>query len=236
MKKLMVAMTTALVAATVLAALPRNRKAAAAAAASEEEAVGGKSVHIEQFPKLGQASCLMAPAVQGGSSFGQAWKGKPRKWIVLESQYSTLEKCIEQLNFTWHVVLETRTATAKDKEGQKKLAKYSYFTQSVTYYNIPRGTHAASVCLHPSYLEQYGEPKAVGLVISDANGQELQGDSISEIKGIKSKTKFWDDSEIMDAKDAQTGGPLIERRQGLQDRAKTIWALVNPNDYELTLQ
>ena len=238
MKKLMIAMTAALVAATVLAAPSSRRTARGAKAPAEEgeEAVGGKSVRLDQFPKLGQASCLMAPVVQGGSAFGPAWKGKPRKWIVLEAQYSTLEKCIEQLNFTWHVVLETRTATAKDKEGQKKLAKFSYFTQSVTYYNIPRGTHAASVCLHPSYLEQYGEPKAVGLVVSDANGQELLGDSVSEIKGIKSHTKFWDESNIMDAKDSATGNALIERRQGLQDRAKTIWALVNPNDYELTLQ
>jgi hypothetical protein len=28
------------------------------------------------------------------------------------------------------------------------------------------------------------------------------------------------------------GKPMIERRQGLMDRSKTIWALVNPNDYE----
>jgi len=240
MKKLMIAMTAAFVAMTVLAApattARRSARGAKVATPADEEAVGGKSVKLDQFPKLGQSSCLMAPVVQGGSAFGPAWKGKPRKWIVLESQYSTLEKCIGQLNFTWHVVLDTKTATAKDKEGQKKLAKYSYFTQSVTYYNIPRGTHAASVCLHPSYLEQYGEPKAVGLVITDANGEELLGDSMSEIKGIKSHTKFWDESAIMDAKDAATDGPLIERRQGLQDRAKTIWALVNPNDYELTLQ
>lgn len=29
---------------------------------------------------------------------------------------------------------------------------------------------------------------------------------------------------------------MIERRQGLLDRSKTIWALVYPNDYETTLQ
>ena len=96
------------------------------------------------------------------------------------------------------------------------------------------GTHAASVCLHPSYLEQYGEPKAVGLVVTDSNGKEVTGDSTSEIKGIESKTKFWEDSKIMDAK--QNGEPMIERRQGLQDRSKTIWGLVNPNDYELVIQ
>lgn len=234
MKKLMMAMAVVVAAATVFGAPARGKKAAAGSD-EETEAVSGKSIKIDQYPKLGQASCLQAPFVQGGSAFGPAWKGKLRKWIVLESQYSTLEKCVEQLTFTWHVILETRTATSKDREGQKKLAPYSYFTQSVTYYNIPRGTHAASVCLHPSYLEQYGEPKAVGLVVTDANGQELVGNSFSELKPIKSGTKFWEDEKVMDAKQANDE-PYIARRQGLQDRAKTIWALVNPNDYELTLQ
>jgi hypothetical protein len=32
------------------------------------------------------------------------------------------------------------------------------------------------------------------------------------------------------------GDPMIERRQGLVDRSKTIWALVNPNDYEYVAQ
>ena len=32
------------------------------------------------------------------------------------------------------------------------------------------------------------------------------------------------------------GKPMIERRQGLMDRSKTIWALVNPNDYEQVAQ
>ena len=34
----------------------------------------------------------------------------------------------------------------------------------------------------------------------------------------------------------QGGKPMIERRQGLVDRSKTIWAMVNPNDYEATMQ
>ena len=234
MKKLMM-VAMVIVTATAAMAATSKRGKAAAAAESDTEAVGGKSLRVVQYPKLGQSSCLMAPFVGGGSAFGPAWKGKPRKWIVLEAQYETLERCIEQMTFTWHVVLETKSATSKDKEGQKKLAPYSYFTQTVTYYNIPRGTHAASVCLHPSYLEQYGEPKAVGLVVTDANGTELTGNSFSEIKPIKAGTKFWDEPNIMDAKQPN-GENYITRRQGLMDRSKTIWALVNPNDYELTMQ
>jgi hypothetical protein len=46
---------------------------------------------------------------------------------------------------------------------------------------------------------------------------------------------WWDDTKIMDAKN-HAGEPMIERRQGLVDRSKTIWALVNPNDYEVVAQ
>ena len=221
-------------AATGTAGQKYGKKGAKAPAAEEEEPSGkGVRVHIEQYPKLGRASTASAPAI-GESPMGPAWNGKPRKWIVLEAKYSTQAKCIDQLTFTWHVLLETKSATAKDREGQAKLAPYSYFTQTVTYGNIPRGNHATSVCLHPSYLAQYGEPQAVGIVVSDSNGTELEGNSFSEVKGIKAGTKFWEDEKIMDAK--QNGEPMIERRQGLVDRAKTIWGMVNPNDYEATVQ
>lgn len=239
-KQYLIAGIAALAATAVLAAPTKSTRAggsrgkAPAAAPDEEEKTKEVAVRVEQYPKLGRQATLAAPSIAGGSTIGQAYTGKPRSWIVLEAKYQTQERCIDQLTFVWHVLLETKSATSKDKEGQAKLAPYSYFTQTVTYSNIPRGTHAASVCLHPSYLEQYGEPKAVGLIVQDANGNELTGDTMSEIKGIDAHTKFWDDPKIMDAK--QNGEPMIERRQGLQDRSKTIWALVNPNDYELVIQ
>lgn len=133
------------------------------------------------------------------------------------------------------MLLETKTATINDKEGRAKIPPYSYLTQTVTYANIPRGTHAASVCAHPSFLEQYGEPKAVGLVITDANGQVVAGNSFSQIQGVKEGKLWWDDEKIMDKKQ-NNGEPLVERRMGLVDRSKTVWAIVNPNDYEYVAQ
>ena len=32
------------------------------------------------------------------------------------------------------------------------------------------------------------------------------------------------------------GEPFVERRAGLVDRSKTIWAMVYPNDYEMVAQ
>jgi len=230
-KKLMTMAATALAAAMVLAAAPKARRAAA----DDDAPTTGKEakILIDQFPKLGRQSTLPAPSLQGGTIVGKCYN-KPRSWIVLEAKYSTFAKWQDQLTFTWHVLLETKTAT-ENKGNKDGLSPYSYFTTAVTYQNIPQGSHAASVCLHPSYLERYGEAKAIGLVITNAKGEILQGDSMSEIKGIAAHTKFWDDQKIMDAKTGE-GEPMIERRQGLMDRSKTIWALVNPNDYEQVAQ
>ena len=229
-KKLMVMTTVALAAAVALAA-PRKKPVAA----SEDAPTTGKEAKImlDQFPKLGRQSTLSAPTLQGASIIGQCYN-KPRKWIVLEAKYTTFVKWQDQLTFTWHVLLETKSAT-ENKGNKEGLPPYSYFTTSVTYQNIPQGSHAASVCLHPSYLERFGEAKAIGLVITNAKGEILQGDSESEINGIARHTKWWENQDIMN-KQQGDGNPMIERRQGLVDRSKTIWALVNPNDYEDVMQ
>ena len=235
MKNLMVMAIAALAATTVLAA-PARRGAKAAAAGAETAATGKEmKVTIDQMPKAGQQSCLPAPGIQGASMIGQCYT-KPRRWIVVETKYTTYAKFLDQLTFNWHVILDAKSA--KENKGNKAGldSPYSYFNTTVTYFNIPQGSHAACVCLPPSYLELYGEPKAIGFTVTNQNGDELAGGTVSEIKGIKANSKFWEDQDgVMNAM-GPNGKPLIERRQGLVDRSKTIWALVNPNDYETTMQ
>jgi len=47
--------------------------------------------------------------------------------------------------------------------------------------------------------------------------------------------RITDSSKALSRSDTK-GEQMIERRQGLLDRSKTIWSLVNPNDYELVIQ
>ena len=234
MRKLMLAMTVAVAAATLFGATTR-KKVQAMAGNEDGPTTSGKEAKliIDQMPKTGKTCCLPAPSVQGASMIGTCYQ-KPRRWIVLETKYTTFARFLDQLTFNWHVLLETKTA--KENKGNKAgLAPYSYFNTTVTYFNIPQGSHAACVCLPPSYFELYGEPRAVGFTISNQNGDILGGGTVSEVKGIKNDTKFWEEQSIMGATGAD-GKPMIERRQGLVDRSKTIWALVNPNDYEATMQ
>ena len=237
-KKTMVLLSVALAASAILAApsSARNKKGVKAMAGNEDGPVtSGREakITIDQMPKTGQSCCLTAPGIQGASMIGQCYT-KPRKWIVVETKYTTYAKFLDQLTFNWHVLLETKSA--KENKGNKMgLPAFSYFNTTVTYFNIPQGSHAACVCLPPSYLELYGEPKAIGFTISNQNGDVLGGGTVSEVKGIKPDAQFWDDQNVMNA-NGPDGKPLIERRQGLVDRSKTIWALVNPNDYEATMQ
>ena len=233
-KKIMLAVSAALAATCVIAAPRNNKKGPKAMAGADEVQTTGKDAKIivDQMPKTGKSCCLNAPSIQGATMIGTCYQ-KPRQWIVIETKYTTFAKFLEQLTFTWHVILDTKSA--KENKGNRMgLPKYSYFNTSVSYFNIPQGSHAACVCLPPSYLELYGEPKAIGFTISNQNGDILGGGTVSEVKGIKPDSQFWDDQTVMNAMDGDK--PMIERRQGLVDRSKTIWALVNPNDYETTMQ
>ena len=234
MKKLMMVAVVMMVAATLIGA-PKEGVRAMAGNEDGPTTFGREAkITIDRMPKPGQSCCLSAPSVSGASMIGTCYQ-KPRKWIVIETKYTTFAKFLEQLTFTWHVLLESKSA--KENRGDMMgLAPYGYFNTTVTYFNIPQGSHAACVCLPPSYLELYGEPKAIGFTISNQNGDILAGDTVSEIRGIKSGTKFWEDQDNVMGRNGKDGKPLIERRQGLLDRSKTIWALVNPNDYEATMQ
>jgi len=239
MKKLMIVMTVALAATTLMAAGAKSKKVQPMPGSDDAPVTVGKAakVRLEQLPRLSKSCLLVAPSIAGGTAIGQCYT-KPRNWIVPEVKYTTFgsekSRFLDQLTFTWHVLLDAKSAP-ENKGNKEGLVQYSYFSTSVTYYNIPYGSHAASVALPPSYYERYGEPKAIGLTITNENGDELASGSVSEVPGIKSGVRFWEESSIMEAKD-KAGQPLVERRQGLLDRSKTIWALVNPNDYETTLR
>lgn len=150
----------------------------------------------------------------------------------------------------------------KDPNLPTRPSKYSYLTTSVTYVNVPgRNTmseHGASVCLPPSFLECYGEPVVIGIEVTNKDGEIMEGgygvvstikDKIDEFVPIvpgtakdfekqekARKNAFWRDTKLMDSDNKDTGAKWITVRQGLQDRSKTIWGLVNPNYFELVTQ
>ena len=242
MKKLMIVTLMAVAAMTASAQRRSSTTRRGAVGADGGAAVAqGKDarVLVTRKAQVRSSSLLSAPSANGTTNLGKVFK-KPRQWIVPELEYQTSADWQDELLFTWHILLDAKTAKQPDKPSKDKepVARYSYYTVAVRYVNIPKGSHAASVVLPPSVLERYGEPAAIAVVITNKEGDILDGqnDGAEAVVGKKLAEKWWENSDqVMSAKDAK-GTPLIARRQGLLDRSKTIFALVNPDDYEMVQQ
>ena len=242
MKRLMIVSLMAVAALTASAQRRSSTTRRGAVGADGGAAVAqGKDARVLITRKAQvRSSCLLsAPAVNGNTNLGKVFK-KPRQWIVPELEYQTAADWQDELMFTWHILLDAKTAKSPDKPSKDKepVSRYSYYTVAVRYANIPKGSHAASVVLPPSVLERYGEPAAVAVVITNKEGDILDGqnEGAEAVVGKKLADKWWENADqVLSAKDSK-GTPLITRRQGLQDRSKTIFALVNPDDYEMVQQ
>lgn len=211
-----------------------------AASGADAAAVGVKGkdsrVMITRKAQIGSACLQFAPSANGGTSLRVS--RKPRQWIVPEFEYQTTADWQDELSVTWHILLDAKTAKLRDKPSKDKepVPQYSYYTATVRYANIPKGAHGASVVLPPSVFERYGEPVVISVRIVNKEGDVLAGQDEGAAKLFgRSAENWWENDNVMSAKD-KAGAPLIARRQGLLDRSKTIFALVNPDDYEMVLQ
>jgi len=243
MKRLMIVMLMAEVALTAGAQSTKRsttRRGAVGADGGAAVAQGKDArVQITRKAQVRSASLLSAPSVGGNTNLGKVFK-KPRQWIVPELEYQTAADWQDELMFTWHILLDGKTAKQPDKPSKDKepVSRYSYYTLAVRYANVPKGSHAASCVLPPSVLERYGEPAAIAVLITNKEGDllDVQNEGAEAVVGKKLAEKWWDNADqVMSAKDGK-GTPLIARRQGLVDRSKTIFALVNPDDYEMVQQ
>ena len=240
MKRLMIAVAVA--AAMVMVADAQGRKSTTRRGAVGAD--GGAAVAqgrdakviITRKAALGSSCLQSAPTANGTSYLGKVFK-KPRQWIVPELEYQTAADWQDELTVTWHILLDSRNAKQRDKASKDKepVPQYSYYTVSVRYQNVPKGSHAASCVLPPSILERYGEPAIISVRITNKEGDVRDGQD-EGASNLKMPDEWWTSDQVFSAKDKKTGAPLIARRQGLLDRSKTIFALINPDDYEMVQQ
>ena len=74
----------------------------------------------------------------------------------------------------------------------------------------------------------------ISVRITNKEGDVLDGQD-EGASNLKMPEDWWTSDTVFSAKDKK-GTALIARRQGLQDRSKTIFALINPDDYEMVQQ
>ena len=232
--------------ATVSAQYSRNRNtrtgrnAAKSDAEAAQELMDAK-VKISQMPSIGPQSLIAAPGLnaQGGL---QPITKKRRQWGVFDMTFRTQQKWTEDLTVNWYVLCDTSKAKEKDKsKAAKRLPPYVYYTLVTRYVNIPEGDHRACSCLPPSFIERYGEPVVITCEIVTSAGKLLDGETVVNsfpyvkpgkfTDEMKEKAEWWNVDAIINAKD-KAGEPMIEVRQGLVDRSKTPFWLVNNADYE----
>ena len=246
MKKMICFALAAACVATVSAQYSRSRNSRTGrnSAKSEAEVAQDKmdaKVKISQMPSIGPQSLIASPGLnaQGGL---QPITKKRRQWGVYDMTYCTQQRWTEDLTVNWYVLCDTSKAKEKDKsKAAKRLPPYVYYTLVTRYVNIPEGDHRSCACLPPSFIERYGEPVVITCEIMTSAGKLLDGETVvSSFQWVKpgkiseeTKTamEWWNDDKIINAKD-RAGESMIEVRQGLVDRSKTPFWLVNNADYE----
>ncbi len=198
-------------------------------------------VKISQMPSIGPQSLLVAPSLQAQGGSQPITKSR-RQWGVYEMTYRTAQKWTEDITVNWFVLCDTKKAKQIDRsKTAKRLPPYVYYTLVTRYVNIPEGDHRSCVCLPPSFIERYGEPVVISCELVTAEGKLLDGGTV--VNGFpyvqagqfgeegKQKMEWWNKDDIINAKD-KSGEAMIEIRQGLVDRSKTPFYLVNNADYE----
>ena len=139
----------------------------------------------------------------------------PREWGLLEVKYETSAKWMDELTFNYHVMTK-----GKNDEGKET---FSYYTLTLRYIDIPKGEHMSCVAIPRSLVERHGEPVAVALEITSKDGTVMDSKTESIMQLPK---EWWKDSKVLD-------NPNVTRRNGLVDRSKTPFALINADDYEV---
>ena len=198
-------------------------------------------VKISQMPNIGPQSLLVAPGLQAQGGSQPITKSR-RQWGVYEMTYRTAQKWTEDITVNWFVLCDTKKAKQVDRsKTAARLPPYVYYTLVSRYVNIPEGDHRSCVCLPPSFIERYGEPVVISCELVTSEGKLLDGMTV--VNGFsyvqagqfneesKEKMEWWNVDSIINAKD-KSGEAMIEIRQGLVDRSKSPFYLVNNADYE----
>lgn len=125
-----------------------------------------------------------------------------RDWFQVTVSYETAPDWIDDLTFTYYVLM-------KPKSGP---AKFMLFKGDTTYVNIQKGRHKSDMYLHPSTMARYGDVERVAVVLT------TQGRVVAMESMPSSQQRWWEQLTPVD-------GYVLNRMQ-------TPFAMINFDDYE----
>jgi hypothetical protein len=189
------------------------RRAQAAPSAKQEK----NNIKIERMPPPNKTAMIRTPEFNARvQNTMPPVTRKPREWALFEVKYSTSATWTDELTFNYYVMTQ-----GKDDKGDEI---FNFYTTTVRYIDIPKGDHMSCVAIAPSQIERYGAPVSLALEIIDKEGEVADRKSESTIPFPNEE--WWKDSTVLD-------NPKVKRREGLVDRSKTPFALINIDDYEV---
>ena len=177
-------------------------------------APSGEKVLIRHKPRL-PATKIFTPQFSANAGGGAVTPA--RQWALFETGYTTTPEWLDEIVVTYYLLAEQRGTEAKKE--------YTLYKTTVHYENIARGDHRASVALPPALLARYGERfVAFAIEIASPDNTVLAAENVAS--GISLPAEWWKNTKITDDKS-------VIKREGLVDRSKTPFALINSDDYEV---
>ncbi len=139
--------------------------------------------------------------VRGGQS-----AQRQRQWLQVRTEFQTAPEWIDEVTFTYYIVLRNR----RPAEGEQE---FNLFRGESSYINVARSRDGQStVFLHPSTVERFGELFRVGVVVT-SQGRVLAMESSPSADG-----RWWEQ--------------LTPRSGLVLTRRHTPFAMINFDDFE----
>ncbi len=159
----------------------------------------------EQILRIRRLEGEMVRSPQYQISGGQRSR-RQRQWLQIRTEFETRPDWIDELTFTYYVVLRN----PRPERGQEE---FVLFRGESRYVNIERTRDGTSVMyVHPSTVERYGEVFRVGVVVA-SDGRMVAMESSPPGEG-----RWWEQLRPQD-------GYVLHRMD-------TPFAMVNFDDFE----
>ena len=140
-------------------------------------------------------------AVKGAN----ADSGRSKEWFQVYVEYDSDPEWVDELNFTFYVLVKGKT---------KDAPPFTLFKGETSYIHIMAGKrHLADMYLHPNIISRYGEVERVAVEVR-------QGGRILDRVGKPALTSPW----------WEQFAPV---EGGLLNRGQTPFAFVNSDEYEI---
>ncbi|MFZ4395503.1 MAG: hypothetical protein ACOYOU_07735 [Kiritimatiellia bacterium] len=203
-------------------ARPAVGPAAGAAAGAAVRGAPGAASRILAIRRMPRLSKVKLPTPTYTTSATRTTTGRPREWAVFEITYDTLPEWMDEVVVTYYLMAERRGVAEAKAENKKE---YTFYQTTVRYADVAKGEHTACVVLPPAVLLRNGD-QFIGLAVEFTSGDGTLLAVQHETTGSLLPTDWWKKPEVTENKS-------VVKRDGLVDRSKTPFALINMDDYEV---